>query len=122
MMTGHHHFFSLPITNMPLLNGFEPQTQKFLKTFGTIAGLANIASLAFITLSIFSIVTNVLRMDPSTPRERKAMCWLRKHKVLVIVLSIVTLWALWLLGRMVVSNTELAGIVGLGSLLKLVFL
>jgi len=107
---------------MPLLNGFEPQTQKFLKTFGTIAGLANIASLAFIALSIFSIVTNILRVDATTPRERKAMCWLRKHKTLVIILSLVMLWALWILGGLVVTNTELAGIVGLGSLLKLVFL
>ena len=106
---------------MPLLNGFQPGTRSFLQTLGKIAGVANLASLGFIALSVLLLATNAVTVRDESIPERKAMQWLREHKVLVIVLSLLILWAIWAVGRMIVSNVELAGVVGLGSLLKLLF-
>jgi hypothetical protein len=106
---------------MPLLNGFQPGTRTFLQTLGKIAGVLNLTSLGFIALSVLLLATNTFTIqDQSTP-ERRAMRWIREHKTMVIVLSLIILWAIWAVGRMIVSNTELAGVVGLGSLLKLLF-
>jgi hypothetical protein len=106
---------------MPLLNGFEPRTRAFLQTLGKIAGVANLASLAMIALLVLFIATNVMRLRPSTRNERRIMSWLREHKVIVVLLSILALWAVWAVGGLIVSNMELAGVLGLGSLLKLLF-
>lgn len=106
---------------MPLLNGFEPRTRAFLQTLGKIAGVANLASLAMIALLVLFIATNTMRLRPSTRNEHKVMAWLREHKVVVILFAILALWAIWAIGGMIVSNMELAGVLGIGSLLKLLF-
>lgn len=106
---------------MPLLNGFEPRTRAFLQTLGKVAGIANLASLAMIALLVLFIATNTMRLQPSTHSERKVTTWLREHKIIVILLAILALWAIWAVGGMIVSNMELAGVLGIGSLLKLLF-
>jgi len=106
---------------MPLLNGFQPGTRTFLQTLGKIAGVLNLTSLGFITLSVLLLATNAFTVQDKRIPEHRVMRWIKKHKTLIIVVSLIALWAIWAVGRMIVSNTELAGVVGLGSLLKLLF-
>lgn len=105
---------------MPLLNGFKPETRDFLQLLGAITGVANLASLAFIALSILSVAAMAVR-DREMERDMPALRWIREHKVLVMVLCLLALWIVWALGRMITGNMELAGVVGIGAILKLLF-
>lgn len=109
---------------MALLNGFQPTTRSFLVTVGLWSAVVYVVLIFCSIASCLSLVLSRdgVPVDPRDPNSARMALAINDNKILAVLCALIVLWVLFGIGNLVAGNSELAGLFGVASLLKLFFL